>query len=75
MELAKEDISKILVSDIPTVGEYSSIIYEAQDTGKLLDTDFRESQQHNNKSWADLYLVVARCIARGMRIQKEQPRI
>ncbi len=70
MKLSDEDISKVMCSDLPEQCEYSQIIYDAQETGKLINTPnaFDKCQEANRKAWSEIMNLMARCIARGMRL-------
>jgi len=70
-KLSEENISKVMVKDLPKQSEYDYILYAAQDVGKLMGTDFAKSQEANSKAWSGITDLMARCIARGMRLQKE----
>ena len=72
MKLSEEDISKVMVNDMPEQGEYSHILYAAQDTAKLVDTNFDKSQEANRKAWSGIMDLMARCIARGMRLESSR---
>lgn len=71
MKLLEEDIRKVMVSDLPEQSEYSSIIYAAQDTIKFGTADFEKAQEANNEAWKGITDLMARCIARGMRLAKQ----
>lgn len=71
MKLSEEDISKVMVRDLPEQAEYSNIIHSAQEAGKLMSTDFDKCQEANRKAWTDIMDLMAGCIARGMRLAKE----
>lgn len=68
MQLSEEDTSKVMINDLPEQSEYSYIIYAAQDTAKFVATDFDKSQEANRKAWSGINSLMARCIARGMRL-------
>lgn len=71
MKLSDEDISKVMMRDLPEQSEYSHIIYEAQEAGKLLSSDYHKFDEHNTKAWKGITDLMAKCIARGMRLAKE----
>ena len=50
MKLSEEDVSKVLVIDLPKQSEYSSVIYAAQETGRLMFEDFTKSQEANSQA-------------------------
>ncbi|GAI50972.1 unnamed protein product [marine sediment metagenome] len=68
MKLSEEDISRVLVNDLPEQDEYDFIIFAAQDVGKLINTDFAKSREANQKAWSGISDLMARCIARGKRL-------
>ena len=72
--LKDEDTEKVYMKDLPETSEYSHIIYDAQKVGKLLSHpgSFKESQAINSRVWFNIINLMASCIARGMRLQKEQ---
>ena len=71
VKLNEEDISKVLVSDLSEQSEYDYILYAAQDAGRLRGTDFTKSQEANRRAWTGITDLMAKCIARGMRIERE----
>ena len=71
MKLSEEDISKVMVNDLPKQPEYDYILYSAQETGRLINTDFAKSNEANARAWSNIQDVMARCIARGMRLERE----
>lgn len=71
MKLSEEDNSKVMFRDMPEQSEYSYIIYAAQETGKLTFTDFAKCNEANKKAWSGIMDLMARCIARGMRLATE----
>ena len=68
MKLSEEDTSKVMVRDLPEPSEYYYIIYAAQETGKLTYTDFAKCNEANSKAWSGIMTLMAKCIARGMRL-------
>jgi len=56
MKLSEEDISKVLVRDLPEYSEYDLIL----------------SDKGGDRRWEDLVELMARCIARGMRLEAER---
>ncbi len=73
MKLSEEDTSKVFCKDMPETEEYSSVIHAAQDAGRSVEKDFKKSQEASGKAWHDISYLMAACIARGMRLQKEKP--
>ena len=71
MKVADEDTSKVYVRDLPEQEEYSDIIYAAQEAGRLVQTNFQGCQEANNRAWSGIMRLMAGCIARGMRLQRE----
>lgn len=71
MNLSEEDTSKVMVNDLPEQSEYAYILYAAQETGKLINTNFDKCQEENAKAWSGIMDLMARCIARGMRLATE----
>ena len=71
MTLDKEDISKVLCSDLPKTEEYASIIYKARESERYLNTDFEKFSKLNDELWFELTELMARCIARGMRLARK----
>jgi len=71
MDLSQEDLSEVMTSHLPRQSEYASIIYKAQDAGRLLGSDPVKATAENNAVWASLTDLMARCVARGMRLAKE----
>jgi len=69
IDLKDEDTSKVLCRWMPRTEEFSEVIYASQNTGKLYSSDFQKAQLRSNLAWSEMYSVMARCIARGMRIQ------
>jgi len=74
MKLSDEDTSKVMCQDLPEQSEYSQIIYDAQEAGKLINTpaSFEKCQEYNSKAWSGVMHLMAGCIARGMRLQREK---
>lgn len=72
MKLSEEDTNRVLVADLPEQSEYSQIIYDAQDAGKLISSDFEGSQKCSQKAWHSITELMAACIARGMRLRGER---
>ena len=72
MKLSEEDISKVYVKDLPERGEYSEIIYSAQEAGKWLSSNYHKFDEHNAKAWREIMNLMAKCIARGMRLERER---
>ena len=74
MKLSEEDISKVMVRDLPEQSEYSHIIYAAQDTGRALEArkEYTTIEEPNSKAWAGIMDLMARCIARGMRLALQE---
>ena len=71
MKLVEENISKILVKDMPEFSEYSQIIYDCRASGKLLDKDYAKFNELDFKVQHDLQDLMARCIARGIRLASD----
>ena len=71
MTLDKEDISKVLCSDLPKTEEYASIIDKARESASYFNTDFEKFSKLDNELWFELTDLMARCIARGMRLAKK----
>jgi len=74
MKLTDEDVSKVLVSDLPEQSEYRQILHDSHDAGRLVNTDFEKCQELSTKSWRDISDLAAACIARGIRLAKEGER-
>lgn len=74
MKLVDEDISKVYPNDIPEAAEYGQIIHDAHRAGELDISykDFEESREWSEKAWEGMYNLMAACIARGMRLQREE---
>lgn len=72
MKLSEEDISKVMVDDMPEHAEYSQILYDSQDAAKSINSDFAKSQEASRRAWAGISDLMARCIARGMRLAREE---
>jgi hypothetical protein len=73
MKLSEEDTSQVYMKDMPEQSEYSQIIYDAQEVGKLIAGygTTTQIQSYNNKTWSAIMNLMAGCIARGMRLQRE----
>lgn len=65
MKLSEEDTSKVMCKDLPEPAEYSYIIYAAQEAGRSM-----KAHEANRKAWAGIMDLMAKCIARGMRLAK-----
>ena len=70
--IESEDTSKVMVNDLPRTGEYSEILYLAQECGKYIETDFKRSSEANSKAWRKITDIMAQCIARGMRLERNR---
>lgn len=73
MKLSEEDTSKVMANDLPEQSEYSQVLYDAQEVGKLANShiDFERCQEYNRKAWRGIVDLMAACIARGMRLARE----
>lgn len=74
MELSEEDTSKVFVNDLPNSGDYYHIIHDAQEAGKALalGKSYEEVCTPGDRAWHNIMNLMARCIARGMRLEKER---
>lgn len=72
MKLSEEDTSKVMMKDLPERSEYYYIIHAAQDVGKYLTSDYQKSSEPNKIAWQGITDLMARCIARGMRLANEK---
>ncbi len=68
LRLTEENTSKVMMNDMPEQSEYSQVIYDAQETGKQIN-NFEKCQEANHKAWSGIMNLMARCVARGMRLQ------
>lgn len=71
MKIQEEDISKIMVNDLPQQSEYSHVIYAAYDAGRLVSSDFKKSLEASDRAWTGITNLMAYCIARGMRLERD----
>jgi hypothetical protein len=72
MRLNDEDSNKVLVNDLPTSSEYQHILFNEQEAGQVIRTNYAKFNELNNKAWADILLLMEKCIARGIRLAKER---
>lgn len=72
LQLQDEDTSQLMCSQMPSSQEFANVLYKAQEAGKFYEKDFQKSQDASRLAWLEMYGVMARCIARGMRLQREQ---
>ncbi len=71
MKLTEENIEEILVKDMPEPHEYSQIIYDCRESNEYIKSDYEKFSQLDFKVKRGLENLIARCIARGKRLQKE----
>ena len=71
MELRDEDITGILVRDLPKASEYEPIIDKIRKSAQLSGTNFEQFLEVDYEIRRDFQLLMARCIARGMRLALE----
>ena len=74
MKLSDEDLSTVLVSEMPKDWEYIQVILLAMAAGRVSEKGSMEFREKNSQVYIELWDVVARCIARGKRLQREAAR-
>ena len=72
MKLAEENIDTVMMSHLPETEEYARILYDEQEAGRVIETNFAKFEELNGQAWRSITMLMARCIARGMRIEKEK---
>lgn len=74
MRLEEEDIKGVMCNDLPRTEEYSFIIYASQNVGKLINDNsgYEKTKTFNDEAWSGIHNLMARCIARGIRLERER---
>lgn len=71
MKIEEEKGGMIYVSDMPEWGDYSELLHRAKDAWKFIDTDYQAFNELWSQVIMDTQHLLANCIARGVRLAKE----